>query len=164
MTFFDKFICHNNIGDNMKKNLILIIFSIITGVILSKLMFSQYDDVGGLKLVNNNATTYYFVQLGAYSSYDSMMNNTNKLYEFIYNEEDNLFYVFGCITKDENNTSKIQDYYKNIGYDSYIKEFNIANDYLEQEITNIDMLLANTEENNSIKELCKQSILVYKEG
>lgn len=148
----------------MKKNLILTVFSIIVGILLSIFMFNQYGDKNELMIASTNTTKYYFVQLGAYSSYDSMMNNTNKLYEFIYTNDNELYYVFGCITKDKDNVGKIEGFFKDNGYITYIKEFNLSNRTLDTEVNNIDLLLSNTDDKNSIKELCKQTLILYKEG
>ena len=148
----------------MKKNIILVFLSIIVGVFLSLFMFKQYDKNTNYVFASSNALKYFFIGLGTYSSYDNMINNTNQLDEFIYTKENDLYHVFGCITKNKENLDKIEGYFKDKGYITYIREFNLSNRSLNTEVTSTDLLLDNIEKIDSIKELCKQTLKTYKEG
>lgn len=147
----------------MKKDIILIIFSSLVGVLLSFFMFKQYDN-NEIILTNTNTSKYYFVELGSFSSYDNMISSNNKLNEYIYSYDNNIYYVYGCITKNKKNLEKIEGYFKDIEYITYIKEFNISNTFLDTKIEEIDKQLETVEDNDSIKKYCKQTLLLYKEG
>ena len=147
----------------MKKDIILVIFSSLIGVLLSYFMFRQYD-TNDIILTNTNTSKYYFVELGSYASYDSMISSNNKLSEYIYNYNNNVYYVYGCITKNKQNISKIEGYYKDLEYITYIKEFNISNHSLDTQIEEIDNKLIQVDNNEEISNLCKQTLLIYKEG
>lgn len=145
----------------MKKTIIVVILAIGVGLLLSKLIFSQYDNANTIT-VSNNTSTFYFIQLGAYSTKEEMINNTTKLSNYIYLNEDNLYYVFTCITQSENNLTKIEGYYKDNGYTTYRKEFSLSDSTLKEEIDKVDTLMSSISDDDSIKELCKQSIKAYK--
>ena len=145
----------------MKKYIILTILSVGLAYIMAKIIFLEYQSDKVVAL-SSYSDKYYFLQLGVYSNYDSMLDNTTKLPNYIYMNEDNKFYVFSCISKDISNMNKVEEYYKSIGFDTYVKEFNLADDELSEVVDKIDVILR--ESNDGIKELCKESISKYKEG
>lgn len=159
LTFIDFYICNNNIGDKMKKTIIITILSIIIGYLLSRVVFNEYD-INALT-VNSNTPKYYFILVGSYDDYDTMTNNTSKLGDYIYLNDNNVYNVFTCITKDINNIDKITKYYTNLGYKVSYKEYNLSDKELSNNIDIVDSLLNNTDE---IKEICKQSLNKYKEA
>lgn len=148
----------------MKKTIILIILSSLIGILLSYILFIQYKKDDNLLFVNTNTTKYYFISIGSYDSYETMIKNTKLLYEYIYNKEDNNYYVYSCLTKDKTNIPKIEGIYKDKGYIISIREYNLSNVELDRNITSLDLLINNTDDTNSIKELCKETLLLYKEG
>ena len=122
---------------------------------MSKLIFVGYldDEVK----VSNTSNKYFFVQLGAFSTIDSMKDNM-KLSNYIYMNDNNLYYVFGCITKKSENLDKITSYFKNIGYNTYVKEFNISDELLSSSVDKTDS------SSDDISKICIDSIANYKEG
>ena len=58
--------------------------------------------------------------------------------------------------------NKMERYYNELGFDTYIKEFILDDNELSDTINKVDTMLKET--NDSIGELCKMSILKYKEG
>lgn len=145
----------------MKKYAILTILSLMISLFMAKIIFSGYQSDKTIT-VSKAGYKFYFLQLGAYSSYDSMIENTTKLGNYIYNNDDKMYYVFTCITKDINNMNKIENYYKQEGYNTYMKEFILTDEELNKSITDIDLIMSNT--NEGIKELCSKSLEKYKEG
>lgn len=142
----------------MKKYIILTLLSVFLGVGMAKIIFMGYgSDLEVFKM----SPKYYFIQVGAYTTYESMIDNSSKVGNYIYMQDD-LFYVYTCITKDMENISKIENYYKSIGIDIYIKEFNIEDNELYESVSTTDNIMHNTDE--GIEELCKSSIAKYKEG
>lgn len=128
---------------------------------MARLIFIEYKSDKVIALADYG-DKYYFLQLGVYSSYDNMLDNTTKLGNYIYMKEDENYYVFTCITKDVNNTNKIESYFQSLGYETYIKEFTLTDDELSSSIDAVDTVMSNT--NEGMKELCKQSLSKYKEG
>ena len=145
----------------MKKYIVLTILSVGISYLMAKMIFMGYQNDSVVAL-SNSGEKYYFLQMGVFSNYDSMLDNTTKFPNYIYMIEDDKYYVFSCISKDMDNINKIKDYYKNIGYDNYVKEFTLADDELSKTVDKVDMILKET--NEGLVELCKQSISKYKEG
>lgn len=148
----------------MKKTIILIILTTLLSLFISYIVFKQYKQDDNIIFTSNNTTKYYFLSIGSYNSYDDMIKNTNKLYEYIYNQDNNIYYVYICLTKDKTNLSKIEGIYKDNEYITSIREYNLSNKELDRSITSIDLLLNNTSDPSAIKELCKDGIQLYKEG
>lgn|SRR5574344_121980 len=146
----------------MKKNIILVVLSIGVGYLLARFMFASYN-------VKNISVTspdddFYFTQLGVFSSIDNMKTNTTKLTNYIYLEDSDLYYVFGCITRNIDNQTKIEKYFTDNGYSVYRKEYHLNNTNLKTNIEKFDLLLSATDDSASIKELCRQGLEIYKEG
>ena len=145
----------------MKKFLILTVLSLSISYLMARLIFVEYQSDRVVAL-SNNGYKFYFLQLGAYSSYDSMLENTSKLGNYIYMNDNDMYYVFTCITKDSNNVPKMENYFQSLGYSTYTKEFVLTDEELNNSINETDAIMSNT--NEGIKELCKKSLEKYKEG
>ena len=145
----------------MKKYIVLTVVSVLLSYLMAKIIFMEYksDKVVALSASGDK---YYFLQLGVYSSYDSMLDNSIKLSNYIYTEDDDKYYVFTCISKDIDNMNKMESYYKELGFDTYVKEFILNDNELSNMVSKVDILLSET--NDGIGELCKKSIEKYKEG
>ena len=106
----------------MKKYLLTFLIALIIGFFLSNFFLTQYDDFDGIK-VSGTGENLYFIQYGVFSSLESLEENTISLQNYVYNKQDNLYYVYVGITKLEENAEKIVNYYKNLGYETIIKIF-----------------------------------------
>lgn len=148
-------------GDKMKKNLVPIVLSIIVGFLSAKFMFNQYDYKSNIKSVFNSGTKIYLIQAGVYSSLDTMKENMDKYGYYIYSFQNELYYSYVGIIKNSDNIDKIKGYYKELGYDIYIKEKNINDKDLVGIIEQYDNLLYKTNDNNIIKAILEQTLLVY---
>ncbi len=125
---------------------------------MSKMIFASYESDAALAF---NKDKYYFIQLGAYKNYDMMVDNSMKIGKYIYMQNE-LYYVFTCITLDKDNIDKIKSYYKESGYDTLVKEFSLSDNELYKSVSASDSILKNT--NEGIDKLCEASISKYKEG
>ncbi len=147
----------------MKKFIVPVILCIAIGFLLSKFMLNQYENKQNIIPVFNSGQKIYFVQYGVYSTEDSMRNNTKKLNYYVYNKEDNLYYVFIGVTGNLENSNKLKGYFKTLGYDTYIKEYNISNkDFLER-LEYYDLILGQTTDNETIKLVSRQVLENYEE-
>ena len=148
----------------MKKIIIPVILCIFIGFLLSKFMLNQYQNKQKITPVFNTGEKLYFIQYGVYSSEESMKNNTDKLNYYIYNLENNMYYVFIGITKSSENASKLQGYFKTLGYDTYMKEYSVSDSEFLEMISYYDQLLSTTTDYEVIKLVSRQVLEKYEEN
>ena len=146
----------------MKKYLFTFLIAIVCGFFLSYFFIKQYDDYTGIK-VSGIGTSLYFVQYGVFSSVESMEKETIALENYVYNIKDNMYYVYVGITKNKENANKIVNHYKNLGYETIIKEYEINNSNFLNQLTNYDNLLSSTNDNTVISSLISQVLAKYEE-
>ncbi len=153
---------YNNYGDKMKKYLLIIMVSLIVGFLLSNYVLRQYDEYQGIK-VYNNGEMLYFIEYGVFDNYEELENNTINLENYIYQIDNNKYYVYIGITKDNEVLDKITKYFKNLNYDTKTKEFYITNDKFIKAIENNDAVLLLTDDNVVIGEVISQGLSTYEE-
>ena len=146
----------------MKKYIFTFFIALVIGFFLCNTFLKQYNDYQGIK-VSSNGEKLYFVQYGAYSSLDSLEENTINLQNYVYNEQNNLYYVYVGITKLKENANKIVKYYNDLGYDAIIKEFDITNKNFIESLSNYDDVLKNTTDKTAIASLISQVLSKYEE-
>jgi len=142
----------------MKKYMLTIIISLLVGILLSNYMIKEYDS--SILPTFNEKRTLYLVQQGVYSNIDSMKENTSHLNEYIYSYIDNLYYVYIGITLDVENTNKIQKAYNDI--ETIVKTNIITDKELIEYIEKYDIVLKETNDEETIKEITKQVLKKYK--
>ncbi len=147
----------------MKKYIIPVILCILIGFLLSKFMLNQYQDKQNITPVFNSGEILYFIQYGVYSTLESMENNTKNLNYYIYNFDNDLYYVFIGLTNSSANAHKLKGYFKTLGYDTYVKEYNVSNKEFLEIIGYYDLLLTETTDNDTIKSVCRQVLEKYEE-
>lgn len=140
----------------MKKYLFSIILCIITGVIMAKIMFNQYDTKAVSSTYPNTA---YFFQVGVFSNVDNMNKEVNKYDSYIYINQDNKYYVYIGIT---NNKDKLKKYFDNLGYTTYVKQLEIDPEF-SQYLSEYDEKLQNTDNNIDIKNINNDILKKYEE-
>ena len=140
-----------------------LLLCIAVGFFMGKLMFSQYDDKQGLKLVSATSEKLYFIQQGVYSTKESMEENTTNLTYYIYTMQDDKYYVYVGITKDDENLEKLKGYFINLGYNIYVKEFDISNESFITILDQYEMMLKTTTDNKTIGAICSQVLGKYEE-
>lgn len=146
----------------MKKYMVTFLSSLIIGFFLAHFFIKQYSDYNGIK-VSGIGDELFFVQYGVFSSMESMEENTISLQNYVYNIDDNLYYVYVGITKDENNASKIVEYYKGLGYDTIIKKFDVVNKEFVKLLDNYDEVLKNTNDQTATLSVINQVLMKYEE-
>lgn len=146
----------------MKKYLLTIIISLLIGFLLSNFFLKQYDDYKGIT-VYKEGTSLYFIEYGIFNDYNEMEANTINLENYIYEINHNKYHVYIGITKNKEVLDKINNYYKNLGYNTTIKEFNITNDKFISAIENNDTVLLQTNDNVVIGEVVSQGLATYEE-
>lgn len=146
----------------MKKYLGTFIIALVIGFFLCYIFLNQYDNFDGIK-VSSTGEKLYFIQYGVFSNLESLEENTISLQNYIYNEQDGLYYVYVGITHKEENANKIAKYYKELGYDAIIKQYEITNKKFINELVNYDEVLLNTNDNTVIASIINQVLSKYEE-
>lgn len=147
----------------MKKYIGPIISALLVGFLLAKFTIDQYDKKESLKTVFSSYETLYFIQQGVYSSKESMEKNMTDFAYYIYNLEDDKYYTYIGITKSSGNLEKLKGFFENMGYITYIKEFNVESDAFIEVLNQYDNLLSQTDDENTIKAICSQVLSKYEE-
>lgn len=146
----------------MKKYMFTFLAALTIGFFLSSFFIKQYDQYNEIK-ISNNGEELYFIQYGVFSSIESMEENTISLQNYVYNEENNQYYVYVGITKENENANKIIKYYKELGYDTIIKKFSITSKQFLELLVNYDSILKQTEDETAISSIINQVLIKYEE-
>ncbi|MEG2322071.1 MAG: hypothetical protein RSB71_01095 [Bacilli bacterium] len=144
----------------MKKYLVTIIISLVIGFLLSNYILKQYDDK--IIPVFGGTTNVYLIQQGVYSNMKSMQDNTSKIADYIYMVKDNLYYVYVGMTLDNNNATKLQTYFENKGLKTIIKNISMTDKTFLKSLEEFDKVIKETNDDMTIKEICKQILSKYK--
>lgn len=146
------------------KKIMPFISCLIIGFFFGYFMYNQYDKE---KIVSTfselKSTKVQFLQLGTYSSVESMEKNTIDFSYYIYEQKEDKYYVYIGITKDEQNLKKLKGYFKEKGYIIYSKEFDINNEQFLESLTQHDELLRQTTDEKSIQNIMNQILNKYEE-
>ena len=146
----------------MKKYLFPVFVSLILGVSMAYFIIKQYETMPTLA-VSSEAQTLYYIQRGVYSDVQNMENNMKEFTNYIYNVENNEYHTYIGITTSKENSLKIQNYYKEIGYDTSIVEKITDNSDFINILGQYDELLTKTDDKESIKVICNQVLAKYEE-
>lgn len=146
----------------MRKYLFPVSVSLILGISMAYFIIKQYETMPTLA-VSSDAESLFYIQRGVYSDMDNMKNNMKDFTNYIYNVEDNQYYAYIGITTSKENALKIQNYYKSIGYDTFLKDKITDNDDFINVLRQYDELLAKTDDSESIKVICNQVLAKYEE-
>jgi len=144
------------------KSIIPAILCILVGFFMSNFMFNQYEKEE-LEKVSSEKNTVYFLQIGVYSSLDSMKQNLKNVETYIYEEVDNLFYAYVGILNDESNLEKVEGYFKNLDYVIYRKEKKIKSKPFIEILNQYDLMLKETNDSKTIGIIMNQIISKYEE-
>ena len=145
----------------MKKTFLLSIFFISLGTISGSFLHTNYEV--NLLSAFNEGKQYYFIQEGVYSSEEIMLENTKDIEVKLINEENNKYYVYLGITKDEENAKKIKEIYTNKGYQLYIKEVSLTNEEFYNNVEQFDLLIKNTNKEEEILTIEEVVLANYEE-
>lgn len=147
----------------MKKLIMPVLCASLIGFILGYFMFKQYDGLRPIIPVNAETKTLYFIQQGVYSSMENVEKNTTSFPNYIYQQENDKYYVYIGITKYKENAEKIKEYYKQQGYITYIKEISINNQEFIETLEQYDALISQTTDTSTYPTICNQVLTKYKE-
>lgn len=137
-----------------KKFLLSILIAVILGISTAKVVYSKTN------ISKEDKNDIYFLQLGVYSSINSMEEDTKKVDNKLVLKEDNKYYVYVAISKYKDNLNKISKLYNNLGYNLYIKPRRVVNQEFLLNLEQFDKLLKTStalEEINTINSVVLSS-------
>lgn len=147
----------------MKKYITTFLVALVIGLVIGRFILNQYTFEGRIVSTFNTGEKVYFIQQGVYSSKENMETGTKTLPYYIYNIEDNKYYVYIGITENSENAEKIKGYYDDLGYITYVKEFNINNNNFMTVLRQYDSLLKESNDLEVIGTICSQVLNKYEE-
>ena len=144
----------------MKKTIILSLIFTLLGTLTGLFINTNHN-----KQIRtfNEEKKYYFLQEGIYSNEKNMLENTKELDSKLVINENNKYYVYLGITKEEKIAQKIKNIYQNKAYSLYIKEINISNEEFYNNVTQFDLLINNTNKENEILTIEEVVLANYEE-
>lgn len=148
----------------IRKMILPITSALLIGGVLGIFLFKQYDKKETIQTVGNTGELkeVYFLQVGVYSSKESMEENVSKLPYYIYQTEQGKYYVYVAMTLKEKIASKLKDFFIKNGYNIYVKKFGIANEAFTTVLSQYDTMLEQAEASN-YSVICGQVLAKYEE-
>lgn len=110
----------------MKKTLIIILIAIISGIAMGFIFYQRFEikDV----VFANEDDSVKAVQVGVFSDLDNAINMRN-LYNGIIVVDENLYRVYIDIIKDNEILKIMENYYKELGINYYLKNIEISSEF-----------------------------------
>lgn len=151
--------------DMVKKVIIPILLALLTGFLLGTFLFKQYnkEDLQVVGKTKDEIKEVYFLQIGVYSSKESMEENVSKIPYYIYQVDNGKYYVYVGMTLKEANATKLKDFFIASGYNIYVKKFGISNVAFLTVLEQYDTMLEQAPDANSYSAICGQVLAKYEE-
>ncbi|MEG1987408.1 MAG: hypothetical protein RR047_02970 [Bacilli bacterium] len=142
------------------KFIIPMIGAILLGYFCGKVLCKDYikDSTTG-----SEVNIVYFLQQGVYSSKESMEANVKNLSDYLYQVEDNKYYVYSGITSSKDNAKKIKDLYQENNINIYIKPAVEKNKGFLSNLVQYDILLSSSNTISEISSILKAILASYNE-
>lgn len=134
---------------------------IILGVTTGKLLYEKINNVYALNIKNEDLV--YFLQLGVYSSKESMNSDTNDIINKLVIKKNNNYYVYVGISKNKENLKKISTLYNKLGYNLYLNEIIIKNEEFINNLEQFDLLLNKATTQTEIESINSVILSSYEE-
>ena len=142
----------------LKRVLIPIVLSIICGSVCGKLVYDIYEPsvkevVMGKKI--------YLVQAGAYSNYDSMVDNTLVNNYIYYEDKDGLYKAIIGVTEEYDNISKIASTYSG---EVIVSEYYSMDSEMNKKIEEYDEKISGISDSDELKSVVMEMLTLYKDN
>lgn len=149
----------------IKRILIPTSLALITGFLLGTFFLKQYqkEDLEVVGKTKDVVKEVYFLQVGVYSSKESMEENVAKIPYYIYQIDKEKYYVYVAMTLKEENMAKLKDFFISSGYNIYVKKFGISNVAFLTVLEQYDTMLEQAPDANSYSAICGQVLAKYEE-
>ena len=147
-------------GDNIRKNIGVIILSIALALVFTKAMFTSYTE----EKVMTSDGNIYLLQYGTFINKDVMMDNIKKLDNYLIYELDDKYYVhLGVFTKYDT-ALKMQKIFEQDNIYTYLKNDYLSNMDLINQINELDEEIFNEKNVNKIKNINNEILNIVKKG
>ena len=140
--------------------MLLAVIFVVLGAICGNYLYQKAPDSISVFQEDN---AYYFLQEGVYSSKKIMQENAGDLTNKLTILEDNKYYVYVGITKTRENAEKIQKIYKDMGYQTYIKEMKLDNEEFSNNVVQFDLLVKESDSADDILTIEEVVLANYEE-
>lgn len=144
----------------MKKKIFYLLIILTSGIILGQKIYLATENI---EVTFNEENTYYFLQEGVYSSKQIMEENIKNMNIKVVDNQDNKYYVYLGITRDEGIAKRLKSIYEEEGYQIYIKEKTLSNDEFLNNVTQFDLLINNTTSTKEILTIEEVVLANYEE-
>lgn len=141
----------------MKKYIFPIILAIIFGYLCANYVLALYEEG------NNKDNNIYFLQVGAYKSKESTLDEFKNINNKLTLKEDDKYYTYIGITSSLKEANRIKKIYKDNKIDVYIKEKEITNNSFLSELEQYDILLKNGNDFSEINSVLETILATYEE-
>ena len=136
-------------GDNIKKNIGIILLSIALALVFSKAMFTSYQE----EKVMTSDGNIYLLQYGSFINKEVMNENIKKLDNYLIYEHDNKYYVHLGVFTRLNTALKMQKILKERNIYTYIKNDYLGDSDVINRINKLDDELFEEDNVNKIEEI-----------
>lgn len=141
----------------IKKVMVPIVLSVICGCVCGKLVYDIYEPKVEEAVIGKKI---YLVQAGAYSNYDSMVDNTMMSNYIYYEDKDGLYKAVIGVTENYDNVKKIVGTYDG---EVIVNEYYSDDFDLNKKIEEYDDKISNSNGNDEVKELVLEMLALYKD-
>lgn len=131
----------------MKKNILLILMAIFSGILFTALVFIKVNNV----LKNNEEATVTVFQVGVYKNEVNALSAAKKYGGIVHQEED-YYRVYIAAYQDEDIINKMKNYYKESGISYYLRKIEANKEYLLT-INKYEKLLQNSNDDSIYQNL-----------
>lgn len=146
----------------MKVSFIIpIICSILLGWLFGNFIYNQYSSISK---EYEKSETIYFLQQGVYADDQVLKKNISNLESYTTIEDNDKYYVYIGITNSYEDALKIKDVYKEQGYNLYIKEDKINNEFFINDLKQYSTLLKSTNDFSKLNSILKVILASYEEN
>lgn len=145
------------ISMNIKKMFLPLFLSILFGYCCGRYVCKVYKDNTSSLLSDNKV---YMLQIGAYSSLDSMKKNT-KVSNYIYYVDDGLYKSVLAITGNRDNIDKIKSLYD---MDVVVNEYYLDNYDVIKKINEYDVEISSSSDEEALRKIVTDMVLMYQDN
>ena len=124
----------------MKNKLVIGTIFLVSGLVVGNNLYNKVD-LSTIQVFSEK-NNYYLLEEGVYSKKEIMQSETRDLNPKVYEEKNGKYYVYVGITGNKDNAEKIQNIYKDSGFNIKINE--ISN------LKQLDILINNTNNQDEI--------------
>ncbi len=141
----------------MKKNVILVIVSIVVGVLFAAFVLNKED------IYAKSEYNVFAFQVGAYEDYNNAEKNSSKLPSSIIVKENNLYKIYVAIYKNIDIVNKMIVYFENNGINIYLKGITINEEFYNK-LENYEDFIINSDDATVYNKINQSILNIYKEG